>query len=342
MKENRNKYFVQQFLQEEYKHGGVGGTDAEKVLLSLGYSPIAFPHHHSFSFGAKVGRLIFLLKLLLTLPKNSTVVFLFPVYASAIKFLLKILSKKKSVKCICFIMDINGLKDGDEKVLEEEIEFLNRFNFFIVHNESMQRWLNEHVKKDTVSANVEFFDFPANSSGQTRKPSPEIVFAGNLEKSGFLKNLPLLATSQPTLKFNLYGPGMFSIDESFTNVRHLGIFPPHELPEKLVGSFGLVWDGDSVEQPSASLGHYMQYITHHKVSLYILSGLPIIIAASAGAAPLVLKYGIGVTVNSLFDIESAINKITEDDYKKMRENMKPIAERISSGAGLSKALADLE
>src|SRR5690606_39732797 len=70
MKENR-KYFVQQFLQEEYQHGGVGGTDAEKVLLSLGYSPIVFPHHHSFSPGAKIGRLVFLLKVLWTLPKNS-------------------------------------------------------------------------------------------------------------------------------------------------------------------------------------------------------------------------------------------------------------------------------
>lgn len=341
MKGNGNKYFVQQFLQEAYQHGGVGGTDAEKVLLSLGYSPIVFPHHHSFSPGAKIGRLVFLLKLLWTLPKNSTVVFLFPIYASVIRLLLRMLSKKKSVKCICFIMDINGLKDGDENVLKKEIDFLRRFNFFIVHNESMRAWLNEHVKEDAVSANVEFFDFLANSAVQTRIASPEIVFAGNLEKSGFLKNLPLLATSQPALKFNLYGPGMFSLDESFTNVRYLGSFPPHELPEKLVGSFGLVWDGDSVEQPSASLGHYMQYITHHKVSLYILCGLPIIIAASAGAAPLVLKYGIGVTIDSLFDIESAINKITDGDYARMRENMKPIAERIRTGECLSNALGNL-
>src|SRR5690606_38430403 len=136
MKENR-KYFVQQFLQEDYQHGGVGGTDAEKVLLSLGYSPIAFPHHHGFSFGAKLGRLIFLLKLFWTIPKNSTVVFLFPVYASAVRIFLGMISRKKSVRCICFIMDINGIKDGDENVLREEIDFLRRFKFFIVHNESM-------------------------------------------------------------------------------------------------------------------------------------------------------------------------------------------------------------
>ena len=51
------------------------------------------------------------------------------------------------------------------------------------------------------------------------------------------------------------------------------------------GSFGLIWEGDSIEKPSGSLGRYIQYISHHKLSLYILAKLPIIVAASAATAP---------------------------------------------------------
>ena len=55
----KGKYFIEQFLSEEYLHGGVTGVDAEKVLLSNGFEPVLFPHHHSFSVIAKAGRLFF-------------------------------------------------------------------------------------------------------------------------------------------------------------------------------------------------------------------------------------------------------------------------------------------
>jgi len=90
-----------------------------------------------------------------------------------------------------------------------------------------------------------------------------------------------------------------------------------------------------------SLGHYMQYISHHKISLYILAGLPIIISQTAGAAPLVRQYQIGICVDSLEEIDQRINAISTSQYEQMIGNMKPLAKKIAMGDCLSAALERL-
>jgi len=56
---------------------------------------------------------------------------------------------------------------------------------------------------------------------------------------------------------------------------------------------------------------------------------------------MVLRYKIGVAVDSLYEIDTAIEKISEDDYGQMQENMKPLAEKISNGKCLSDAIQKL-
>jgi hypothetical protein len=125
------------------------------------------------------------------------------------------------------------------------------------------------------------------------------------------------------------------------NVTYHGILDPYELPGKLEGAFGLVWDGESVQGMKGSLGHYMQYISHHKLSLYILAGLPVIISCSAGAAALVKKYKIGFCVDSLSEINGKINDLTVVQYQEMIHNMQPLAKRIAEGNCLSTAVKKL-
>jgi hypothetical protein len=85
----------------------------------------------------------------------------------------------------------------------------------------------------------------------------------------------------------------------------------------------------------------MAYITHHKLSLYILAGLPILIPRMAGAAPLVEQYGIGIVFDNTADIPSAIKKLSEESYQAMRQNMVKLAEQLSKGQQLRNALATL-
>ncbi len=334
------KYFIQQYTQQEYLHGGVGYSDAEEILTTNGFEPVLFPYHTDFSLWAKFSRFFFLLKIFFAIKKGSVVVFLFPVYARMNKLLLKLLRRKK-VRLICFITDIDGIKDDDEKLLQKEIQFFKQHRYFMVHNEKMKEWLHQNVSVNCIAESIDFFDFLTEPVTKERNISFDIVFAGNLEKSLFLNDLHLLEKDNPSLHFRLYGKGQTKVMLAQKNVTYHGIENPHMLPAKLDGSFGLVWDGDSIDRPEGGFGIYMQYISHHKLSLYILSKLPIIVPATAGSAPLVEKYNIGFAVNDLYEIEKKINGISPDEYHQMQINMIPLAEKISKGECLGNAINQL-
>lgn len=338
--EENNKYFIQQYSQQEYQHGGIGYVDAEKILLSMGYKPILFPYQTDFSLKAKIGRFRYLLKTLRNIKEGSIVVFLFPVYAKMNRLLLQRLSKKK-IKVICFVTDINGLKDGDERLLKQETKFFRRFQYFIVHNEKMKQWLEQQVP-GANSVTIDFFDFLTNTITLVNSLSFDIVFAGNLEKSTFLEQLHLLESSSPTLRFHLYGPGSTPAMIRQSNVKWFGIERPYDLPLKLKGAFGLLWDGETIEKPGGSLGDYMQYISHHKLSLYIISRLPVIVPAPAASAPLIEKYKIGFAINSLYEIEDKIRSMSRQDYLQMQDNMVELARKISKGGCLREAMGKIE
>ncbi len=254
---------------------------------------------------------------------------------------LRMLRRRKSITTICLLADIDGLKDGDSNLLKKEIKELGGFREFIVHNSAMQEWLKRQIPGRQIPVTqIEFFDFLTAPVFHDRHKSQDIVFAGNLEKSGFLNQLDTLANNptSSSLHFHLYGPGRTASIQKQANVNWLGTYSPYELPTKLEGSFGLVWDGEAIDHPGGSLGEYMRYITHHKVSLYILSGLPLIVPRMAGSANLVERYGIGLFIDKLDEIGEKIDALSEQEYQQMRENMKPLAEKISQGLCLSQAM----
>lgn len=317
-------------------HGGIGYVDAEKIIHAEGYEAICFPHQDDFSFRAKMNRLAYLFKIFFAIEKDAEIVFLYPVYARMNRWLLRLLAIKR-VKRICFITDINGIKDGDSKQLKRDIRFFRRYRYFIVHNEKMKQWLDSIVPGNR-SAGIDFFDFLVNKMAVVNNFSFDIVFAGNLEKSTFLEKLYLLQDRCPAVHFYLYGPGQTDAMSGQRNASWEGVESPYELPSKLKGGFGLLWDGDSIDKPGGSLGHYMQYISHHKLSLYIISRLPVIVPASTAAALLIDKYKIGVAVNSLYELEEKLKTITPNQYQQMQINMSRLAQQISTGGCLKAAL----
>ncbi len=335
------KYFIQQYLGQHYQHGGAGLVDAERILLNEGYRPLVLPHQQSFSWLAKGSRLFSLFKIVLRVRKGADIVFLYPGYARLAQLLVRLLLRyRKDTRLICFLTDIDGIKDGDDGKLKKEISFFKRLKYFIVHNERMKQWLNENVG-GVQSVETDFFDFLASPSVQPRTISPNIVFAGNLSKSQFLEQMGLIQQEQPDLHFDIYGPHQTLEMLAQPNLSWHGVDDPYGLPQKLKGSFGLLWDGTSIRGMDGSIGRYMKYISHHKLSLYILSGLPIIVPAASAGEYLVKKYKIGVAVNNISGIEEAINALSEDQYQQMRKNMQPLAKKISTGGCLKDALQKL-
>jgi hypothetical protein len=332
------KFYLQQYAQENYQHGGQGYVDMERILEQEGYMPCRLEENGGRSRILNFRkRFLQLRRIVKNASKADEWVFIFPVYGRMNRWLLRRL-QRKSCQLIGIVADIDGLKDAEEGILREDIAFLSKLPKLVVHNQAMSDWLVSVGCKADM-AKLEFFDFLQRPSAASRGLENKVAFAGNLAKSRFLLDPSI--SDLDDIQIAVYGPGLEISSPLQKNLHFKGTYDPSDLIEKLEGSFGLVWDGDSWQSPGGPLGHYMAYITHHKISLYILAGLPILIPRMAGAAPRVEQYGIGIVFDNTADIPAAIKKLSEESYQAMRQNMVKLAEQLSKGQQLRNALATL-
>jgi len=334
------KYFIQEHLHREVFHGGIGNVDAEKIFIAKGYQPIEFPGTNDFSIRSKWKRLLYLIRLFFRISSGDLLVFQFPTYAKIHELLITLL-RIKGVRIICLILDIDGLRNGNEDVLEKEKKAFRRFQLFIVHNERMRLWLQTIIPHATI-AELQFFDFLTTRANHFQKKDTRIVFAGNLQKSRFIQDLEKLSGPCPEITFSIYGPDYPAQNAFPKNVDYKGVFAPCELVNHLQGSFGLVWDGTSIESCTGSYGDYLAYNSPHKLSLYIMAGIPLIAPKMSASAQLIEQYGIGCTIDRLSEIDKVIKNISDEEYQKMVDNTRPLAVQLSQGHFLKRALTELE
>ena len=83
--------------------------------------------------------------------------------------------------------------------------------------------------------------------------SKTIVYAGNLGKSKFVYDLKNISGWY----FNLYGSN-FNKTTIADTVHWQGEFSPDEVVKQLTGDFGLIWDGESINELDATLGNYLK------------------------------------------------------------------------------------
>ncbi|MBR0341461.1 MAG: hypothetical protein IJH64_04345 [Oscillospiraceae bacterium] len=253
---------------------------------------------------------------------------------------------KQGVKIGLIIHDINifrlslSEKGGIKKSLKikvEESPFLSIADFIIAHNPAMIDSLASMGISRNKLFNLQIFDYLMDTSikAKVNFESP-IIVAGNLhsEKAGFVYNLP------DNVNFNLYGVNYKEQDKK--HVMYKGFFPSNELPERLEGSFGLIWDGDSSETCSGAYGSYLRINNPHKTSLYLASGLPVIIWKHAALAPFIEENHCGILVESLKDISSELKNINQSEYDNMVTNVQKIRELLINGYFTNKVLSEIE
>lgn len=115
------------------------------------------------------------------------------------------------------------------------------------------------------------------------------------------------------------------------NVQYFGSFPSDEIPGKLTGGFGLVWDGASIDGCVGQSGQYLRYNNPHKLSLYLSSGLPVIIWKEAAEADFVEKQGVGICVDSLKELSAKFEMLDENAYNKYAESVRELSEKLRTG-----------
>lgn len=240
---------------------------------------------------------------------------------------------------ILFIHDIDCLREFNNISMQKLKEELNACKVLVVHNKLMIEKLRD-FGVISYMVNLQLFDYLLTAVPKPKRNlSKLIAFAGNLGKSKFLKVSKL---EQLKIKFNLYGPNFDSSSMLWKNISYCGSFAPDEIPYKLEGSFGLIWDGDSLETCEGAVGYYLRYNNPHKLSLYIASCLPVIVWKEAAVASFVEKYNIGLTISSLFEIEKAISKVSKEQYFNYIENIQKLQAKVCNGFFTNQALDEIE
>ena len=253
------------------------------------------------------------------------------------------LSKRN--KIIVLSHDIESIRLDDSKRRKNELK-LNRASCIISHNKKYTEVLREiGIKVPIVELGV--FDYLLDSATRVlprEKMEKKVSFIGNLDKAAFLEDWLNLDRSYQIELIGNCNESYKKVIKNKRNSYYGGVFSPGEVPYKITGSFGLVWDGYSIEscELGGRLGKYLKYNNPHKFSLYIASNTPVIVWEDSALASFVKENGIGVTVKSLNDIDLILSNITEDDYVRMQKNISPIQEKIVSGGFLKEAVENAE
>ncbi len=286
------------------------------------------------------------------LKKGDVFIYQHPLYVSRLlpKFISKF--KEKGIKMIVLIHDLETLRKGIEGAVNAnesankmiEGRLLKKFDGVICHNERMKKHLVKRGYSPDKVVCLEIFDYLTDckitKTGE-KGEEPSLAVAGNLlrTKSGYIYHIHD-SEQNKGLKVHLFG---LSFDETVKNddLIYHGSFPAAELPEALAGDFGLVWDGLEASTCAGHVGEYLRYNNPHKTSLYLASGLPVIIWSKAAMAEFILKNKLGIAIDDLADAKHAIEAVTQEEYAAMCENVRKISSQLRSGKHFYNALDKL-
>lgn len=329
------------FISKNYRHtdgaGDKAKTDIEAVMLSLGYRNIGLRQRRVKS--ATKAYFITLASIICGIARirrGDIIVIQYP-----LKKYYDILVKAahaRGARVITIIHDLGSFR-SHRLTRQKEICRLNSSDAIIVHTPAMRDWLKRHGVKRPMTV-LGLFDYLSESSphpsAPTRKDSPSAMFAGNLSPihNGWLYEL---AKSEPEIGLILYGGG---IDRSRLddNAKAMGYMDSDSLIANAQGDYGIVWYGDSLDEGSGPLGEYLRYNAPHKTSLYLRSGLPVIIWDKAALADEIIRLDAGICVPSLRGIGKLLASVSPERYAEMRANARRAAEKLARGGFVSEAL----
>lgn len=285
------------------------------------------------------------------LPKEKFALVQFPPIANYffLKHTFKVL-KRKNIKLVAVIHDLETMRyalvDDIPKKTKlmyqmQEIPALKQFDLIIVHNSSMKSFLKKKGIDESRMISLGIFDylipdFDEKKTIPIKERKNSVIIAGNLsrEKSEYIYHLP------KNVDFDLYG--MHYEDEGLDNICYHGAFPANELPLKLNGRFGLVWDGYSANGCQGTFGQYLKLNNPHKTSLYLASGIPVIIWEKAALAPFIVENNLGIAVNDLSEIKDKLLEISDMQYNTMAQNVKKISNKLRNGYYIKAALESID
>ena len=347
-------YLKERDALETKNAGSKARLDVESIVESIGYRPIdvvlPFKQHETIlsSFVANVRIFRFFRKQLAFLGRDDRLLVQFPPRSHSLffPFLFKAL-QKRGVEVTFLIHDLERMRYSQlndvplkkrVRIYVEESILLQTADKQICHNQKMKCFLLGQKIPAEQLISLDIWDYLTECplrAPEDRTDRNRVIIAGNLspEKCVYITELQKV----PGVEFQLYGVGYEDLGQK--NVVYHGSFQPDELVGSLIGDFGLVWDGESVDTCTGIFGNYLRLNNPHKLSLYLTAGLPVIVWDEAAIADFVKEYNVGLCVASLKDIPERLNELTPEGYREMAGNAAQIAKQLREGHYLKTALS---
>ncbi len=337
------KYYLQVTIDSNLDASTKAVQDCNKILHKNGYEPFEINLYKSGNKYIKKVHNFLAFNHLNKIDKGALLVVPHPLYVN--KKYIDILEKvkqKKHIKLAFLIHDLDSLRklflnaQDDFEYMDHKMYDIS--DYIIAHNDCMIDYLvTQGVKREKIH-NLHIFDYLCESNN-TIKFDRSVSIAGNLDekKSNYLAKLKDIKA----VHFDLYGVHL-NEDILASNITYHGAFPPDEINNQLYSGFGLVWDGSSIEKCDGNTGEYLKYNNPHKLSLYLVSGIPVVIWKEAAEAKFVEEHGLGITVNSLDELGEKFASLSEEEYFEMVKNVAVVSNRLKNGYYLTQAIKEIE
>ena len=321
--------------------GNKAKTDNEDTLAEMGAANLGLHRTvHDSKILAFFLDLAGIIRASILLKKGDVLFLQYPV-KKYFSFLCRI-ATMKGARTVALIHDLGSFR-RKKLTVEKEISRLSHSDYIIASNENMKVWLQEHGLKKPVGA-LGLFDYRSASPCQkatTEKANAKVVYAGalSMKKNSFLVELSK-TLSQWELLICGNKEGLKGLQPN-PRVTYSGFVPSEDFIKGIDASFGLVWDGDSLNTCSGEYGNYLRWNSPHKVSFNLRAGLPVIVWKESAVAPIIEKYGCGIAVGSLRELDDILPRLSQADYSEMKRRAVEMAARLNQGHFLREALKNI-
>lgn len=350
MKSSNRIYYLSERNPDGTTAGNKARNDVENILQKRKYIPISalqlgLERKHGNRIAFKLKALLFINKIKNNIPLNSTIVIQYPMMAQFTNSNNKIdyssiFSKlSKFYKLIAIVHDINDLRE--ERVNHSNLDDLKLAYAIISHNKNMTDYLIKSGINSNRIFNLEIFDYLSSYQNKDSHFDDEATscFAGNLNKSRFIYTIP---DNIRDLGINLYGNGYELKKDKSPYLNYQGTYSSEKISSIIKGKYGLIWDGEKSNTCTGLVGNYLKYNNPHKLSMYLVANIPIIIWDQAAEAQFVKKNNVGITISSIDEIPNKLSSIDAKKYDKMLDSVKLIKNKLLQGKYLNTQLDNIE
>jgi hypothetical protein len=237
----------------------------------------------------------------------------------------------------------DGWRDGDfpEKFVQE-------FDFMITHTKGFGEAFRERGYHKPIFYNV-FFDYINTAPLNKMAFKKQVFSAGNTVKS---YNLTRWTNETQLIIYDNIFDSIGKEDDlikevlaSFEEhgVDYCGQREPDQLSQEFDGGFGILTYED-LKYP----GWYDKYSKEYarinsplKLSLYLSSGLPVIVDDYTPSADFIERYALGFKISDITEIDEKLSSFSEADYQRMADNVAKFAQLLRTGYFTKRVLSEV-